>query len=127
MLGTSSRTPRLGRHPQLRPDAAARLAPVADKAIRRDLAKLARGIDPGVPLDAATRFGQFTGPVRILWGERDPFLPHHAGAAAQRGVPARHFHHGPVRPYLPPLDYPDRVAAEITAAVREARQARPAG
>ena len=27
------------------------------------------GVHPRVLLDAASRFGQFTGPVRILWGE----------------------------------------------------------
>ena len=42
--------------------------PLDSKAVRRDLAKLARGVHPRVLLDAASRFSQFTGPVRILWG-----------------------------------------------------------
>lgn len=50
------------------------IEPLAGKAIRRDLAKLARGVHPRVLLDAASRFGQFTGPVRVLWGEADPFF-----------------------------------------------------
>src|ERR1700761_7993337 len=34
--------------------------PLASPAVRRDLAAFARGVKPGVLLDAATRFGQFT-------------------------------------------------------------------
>src|ERR1700689_5341821 len=41
------------------------IEPLADQAVRRDLAKFARGVQPGILLDAASRFGQFTGPVRI--------------------------------------------------------------
>ena len=48
--------------------------PLASTAIRRDLAKFARGVHPRVLLDAAGRLGQFTGPVRVLWGDGDPFF-----------------------------------------------------
>jgi len=44
------------------------------KAFRRDLAKYASGIHSRVRLEAATRFGQFTGPVRVLWGEDDRYF-----------------------------------------------------
>jgi pimeloyl-ACP methyl ester carboxylesterase len=71
------------------------MQPLASKAIRRDLAKFARGVNRRVLLDAAIRFGQFTGPVRILWGE-DP-----ARTAAERGVPAGQPHHGAGRPDVP--------------------------
>ena len=46
------------------------IEPLANRAVRRDLATFARGVRPGLLLDAATRFRQFNGPVRILWGTR---------------------------------------------------------
>ena len=66
------------------------------------------GVRPGVLLDAASRFGQFTGPVRILWGDDDPFFRHRAGAAAERGVPARQPDHGAGRPDVPAARPPRR-------------------
>jgi pimeloyl-ACP methyl ester carboxylesterase len=92
--------------------------PLASRDIRRDLAAFARGVDPRVLLDAASRFGRFSGPVRILWGEDDPFF----GAALAREL-SEAFPHATLsmvpggRTFLP-LDHPDDLAREITAAVR---------
>ncbi len=92
------------------------LQPLAVKDIRRDLAKFAGGVSPRVLLDAASRFGRFTGPVRILWGDADPFFR----AALARQL-AGAFPHASLttlaggRTFLP-LDHPDEVAAEIEAA-----------
>jgi len=102
------------------------IRPLADKAIRRDVAKLARGVHPRVLLDAASRFGQFSGPVRILWGERDPFFRTKLGRQLSEAFPHATFTTIPSGRTFLPLDYPDRVASEITAATREAQQARPA-
>jgi pimeloyl-ACP methyl ester carboxylesterase len=94
------------------------MQPLADKAVRRDLAKLARGVRPGVLLDAASRFSQFTGPVRIIWGEADRFFPTRLGQQLSQAFP-----HGSLttvpggRTFLP-LDHPDDVAREIAAATR---------
>jgi pimeloyl-ACP methyl ester carboxylesterase len=96
------------------------MQPLASKAIRRDLAKFARGVNRRVLLDAASRFGQFPGPVRILWGEDDPFfrtrlgqqLSEAFGHATLTTVPGG-------RTFLP-LDHPDAVASEITAAAQGA-------
>ncbi|MGH3209144.1 MAG: alpha/beta fold hydrolase [Trebonia sp.] len=103
------------------------IRPVADKAIRRDLAKLAKGIHPSVLLDAASRFGQFTGQVRILWGEADPFFRLKLGRQLSEAFPHATLTTVPGGRTFLPLDHPDRVAAEIMAAARDARQARPAG
>jgi pimeloyl-ACP methyl ester carboxylesterase len=95
------------------------IQPLADKAIRRDLATFARGVHPRVLLDAASRFGQFTGPVRILWGEADPFFRTELGRQLSEA-----FGHASLttvatgRTFLP-LDHPGAVAHEITAAVRD--------
>jgi pimeloyl-ACP methyl ester carboxylesterase len=91
--------------------------PLAGKAVRRDLAKFARGVQPGVLTEAASRFGQFSGPVRILWGEADPFfqidlgrqLSEAFGQASLATVASG-------RTFLP-LDHPGEVAREITAAI----------
>lgn len=93
------------------------IQPLAGKAIRRDLAKFARGVHPRVLLDAASRFGRFTGPVRILWGEADPFfrveLGRQLSAAFPRGSLATV---AAGRAFLP-LDDPGEVTREIMAAI----------
>jgi pimeloyl-ACP methyl ester carboxylesterase len=44
---------------------------LTDKAVRRDLAKVLRGVRPKDLLDVATRFGAFTKPVDLVWGAAD--------------------------------------------------------
>jgi pimeloyl-ACP methyl ester carboxylesterase len=93
--------------------------PLSDKAIRRDIAKFARDVHPRVLLDAASRFSQFTGPVRILWGEADPFFRTDLGRQLSEAFP-----HATLttvakgRTFLP-LDHPGEVTHEITAAIRD--------
>jgi pimeloyl-ACP methyl ester carboxylesterase len=100
--------------------------PLADAAIRRDLAKLARGVHPRVLLDAASRFGQFTGPVRILWGEADSMFRIELGRQLAEAFPHATLATVPDGRTFLPLNHPDRVAAEIVTAVRDARPVRPA-
>ena len=100
--------------------------PLADSAIRRDLAKLAKGVHPRVLLDAASRFGQFTGPVRVLWGEADSMFRLKLGRELSEAFPHAVLSTVPGGRTFLPLDHPDRVATEIVAAVRAARQPRPA-
>ena len=102
------------------------VTPIADPAIRRDLAKLARGVHPRVLLDAASRFGQFTGPVRVLWGEADSMFRVKLGRQLSAAFPRATFTTVPGGRTFLPLDHPDRVASEIVAAARN-RQTRPAG
>jgi pimeloyl-ACP methyl ester carboxylesterase len=101
--------------------------PLADGAIRRDLAKLARGVHPHVLLAAASRFGQFTGPVRILWGEADSMFRLKLGRQLAEAFPHATLATVPAGRTFLPLDHPDRVADEIITAVRDAARARPAG
>jgi pimeloyl-ACP methyl ester carboxylesterase len=93
--------------------------PLADKAIRRDLAKFARGVQPRVLLDAASRFGQFTGPVRILWGEADPFFRTGLGRQLSEAFPHATLTTLPAGRTFLPLDHPGDVAREVTAAIRD--------
>ena len=94
--------------------------PLAGKAIRRDLAKFARGVHPRVLLDAASRFGQFTGPVRILWGEADPFFRTELGRQLNEAFPRASLTTVPGGRTFLPLDHPGEVAREITATIRDA-------
>jgi pimeloyl-ACP methyl ester carboxylesterase len=93
--------------------------PLADQAIRRDLAKFARGVHPRVLLDAASRFGQFTGPVRILWGEADPFFRVDLGRQLSEAFPHASLATVATGRTFLPLDHPGEVAGEITAAARD--------
>ena len=96
------------------------IEPLAGKAVRRDLAKLARGVRPRVLLDAASRFGQFTGPVRVLWGEADPFFRTDLGRRLSGAFPGGSLATIPGGRAFLPLDRPGDVAREITAAIRDA-------
>jgi pimeloyl-ACP methyl ester carboxylesterase len=94
--------------------------PLADKAIRRDIAKFARAVHPRVLLDAASRFGQFAGAVRVLWGEADPYFRTELGRQLTEALPRATFTTVPGGRTFLPLDHPGEVAREITAAIRDA-------
>jgi pimeloyl-ACP methyl ester carboxylesterase len=93
--------------------------PLDSKAVRRDLAKLARGVHPRVLLDAASRFSQFTGPVRILWGDADPLFRIALGRQLSEAFPHASLTTVPGGRTFLPLDHPDEVASAISAAVLE--------
>jgi pimeloyl-ACP methyl ester carboxylesterase len=93
--------------------------PLSDPAVRRDLAQFARGVHPDLLLDAATRFSQFAGPVRVLWGEADPMFPVALGRQLGEEFPQASVTTIPDGRVFLPLDYPDEVAREITATTRD--------
>jgi pimeloyl-ACP methyl ester carboxylesterase len=92
------------------------MQPLASKTIRRDLAKFARGVNPRVLVDSASRFGQFTGPVRILWGEDDRFFRTALGQHLSDAFPHATLTTVPGGRTFLPLDHPDDVVREIAAA-----------
>ncbi|MGH7686746.1 MAG: alpha/beta fold hydrolase [Candidatus Dormibacteria bacterium] len=47
---------------------------IRDRRIRRDTAKLLGTMKPGDLLDVSTRLANFTKPVRLVWGDEDPFF-----------------------------------------------------
>ncbi len=90
--------------------------PLADGSVRRDVAKLARGIDPRDLLDVSTRLGKVAKPVRILWGDADRYFRVDLGRRlAETFADATLETVAGGRTFLP-LDHPDRVAATILAA-----------
>src|SRR5205807_1125690 len=48
---------------------------LTDRAVRRDTAKVFRGIDPAELVEVSKRLRGFTKPVVLLWGDEDPFFP----------------------------------------------------
>jgi pimeloyl-ACP methyl ester carboxylesterase len=95
------------------------IEPLATAAIRRDLAKFARGVRPGVLVDAASRFGQFGGPVRILWGDDDAYFGNELGRRLSEAFPHANLATVPGGRTFLPLEHPDAVAAEIIAAISD--------
>jgi pimeloyl-ACP methyl ester carboxylesterase len=51
------------------------LAPMRGRAVRRDVIRFMRAIDPQLTLDAAERLRSFDRPALVVWGERDRFFP----------------------------------------------------
>jgi pimeloyl-ACP methyl ester carboxylesterase len=95
------------------------IEPLAAKAIRRDLATFARGVHPRVLVEAAGRFGRFAGPVRILWGDDDPYFGADLGRRLSEAFPHASLATVPGGRTFLPLEHPDEVAGEIIAAVRD--------
>jgi pimeloyl-ACP methyl ester carboxylesterase len=93
--------------------------PLASKPIRRDLAKFAREVNSRVLVDAASGFSQFTGPVRILWGDDDQYFRTDLGVRLSEAFPHACLRTVPAGRTFLPLDHPDEVAAEIMAAIRD--------
>jgi pimeloyl-ACP methyl ester carboxylesterase len=89
------------------------VTPLADKAVRGDLAKLARGIRPGLLLGAASRFAQFDHPVRVLWGDGDAFFSPELGQRLSQAFPRGGLTTVPGARTFLPLDHPDEVAAAV--------------
>jgi len=88
--------------------------------VRRDLAAFARGVHPRVLLDAASRLGQFTGPVRILWGDDDAYFGPELGRRLSEAFPHASLVTVPGGRTFLPLEHPDAVAGEVLAALRDA-------
>src|ERR1700722_11844891 len=96
------------------------IEPLAGKAIRRDLAKFARGVSPRVLLDAASRFSQFTGPVRIRGGNDHPSWGNEPGRQLREAFPHASLAAVPGGRTFLPLEHPDVVADENMAAAPQA-------
>lgn len=90
--------------------------PLADAGIRRDVAKLARGLDPRDLLDVSTRLGKLDRPVRVLWGDDDRYFDVDLGRRLAEAFTDATFETVPGGRTFLPLDHPDRVAAAVLAA-----------
>jgi pimeloyl-ACP methyl ester carboxylesterase len=99
-----------------------------DRAVRRDLKKILRGIRPRYTLEAAELLPGFHRPALIAWADRDRFFPReHAERLAALLPDSRLEIVEDSRTFIP-FDQPDRLAALITEFVGLGQKApAPAG
>ena len=86
---------------------------LTDPAVRRDTAQFLRRVDPRELLDVSTRLRNFPKPVRLLWGDADPFFKLALGRRLRDAfADATLVEIAGGRTFLP-MDEPERVAEEI--------------
>jgi pimeloyl-ACP methyl ester carboxylesterase len=84
-----------------------------DRGVRRDLAKILRGISRRYTLEAASRLRSFDGPTLFAWGREDPFFrPEYAEQLAADSSDAHVEWIEDARAFVP-LDQPVRLAELI--------------
>jgi pimeloyl-ACP methyl ester carboxylesterase len=83
---------------------------LTDAGVRRDIAKVARGIDPAVTLDAAAKLAGFDKPALIAWGAQDRFFAPELGRRLAAVIPGAHFELVEDSYAFVPEDQPDRLA-----------------
>lgn len=91
---------------------------LTDRGVRRDTAKVMRGIDPAELVDLSTRLQRFTKPVVLLWGDSDPFFPLEIAGRLRDAFANARLVTVPGGRLFFPLDEPERVAEEIQSAIR---------
>jgi pimeloyl-ACP methyl ester carboxylesterase len=92
---------------------------LADRGVRRDVARVLTGIDKRYTLEAAERFGRFDKPVLLAWAPEDRFFKFaHAQRLAEAFPNARLERIEDSLTYTP-IDQPARTAELIASFVRE--------
>ncbi len=88
---------------------------MTDAAVRGDVARFAKAVDPGELLDVATRLGTFARPVLLVWGAADRFFKLELAQRLRDVFPgARLVEIEGGRTFVP-HDHPERLAREIEA------------
>jgi pimeloyl-ACP methyl ester carboxylesterase len=64
---------------------------LTDEKVRRDIAKICRGIEPAVTLDAAAKLSAFDKPTLIAWGTQDKFFDPELGRRLAAVIPNSRF------------------------------------
>ncbi|WP_211191604.1 alpha/beta fold hydrolase [Actinoplanes sp. TBRC 11911] len=86
-----------------------------DAAIRRDAAKLMSAMRPDELLDVAGRLTNFTKPVRLVWGDADPYFPIGFAQRLAAAFPDATLTPVPGGRTFVSMDFPHQVADVITA------------
>jgi pimeloyl-ACP methyl ester carboxylesterase len=86
---------------------------ITDKAVRRDLGKVTRGMNKRHTLDAAEKLSGTEFPLLLLWTPGDRFFPIGYAERLAREVGGAKLIEVPDSATFVPLDQPDRVAREI--------------
>jgi pimeloyl-ACP methyl ester carboxylesterase len=91
---------------------------LADRGVRRDTAKVLRGVDAAELLEVSKRLRRFTRPVVLLWGDEDRFFPIDLAHRLREAFPDARLVEIPGGRLFFPLDEPQRVADEIQSALQ---------
>jgi pimeloyl-ACP methyl ester carboxylesterase len=94
------------------------LPALSDAGVRRDLAKVMRGMRPADTLDLATRFHAFAKPVHLIWGDDDAFFPVEVARRLAASFPVSTLTTIPGGRTFVSMDYPDEVSDVIAGATR---------
>jgi pimeloyl-ACP methyl ester carboxylesterase len=86
---------------------------LTDRGVRRDTAKVMRGIDPAELVDVSKRLRRFTKPVVLVWGDADQFFPVDLAYRLREAFPDARLVVIPSGLLFFPLDEPQLVADEI--------------
>lgn len=90
---------------------------LADRGVRRDTAKVLRGIEPSKLIEVSKNLRRFTKPVVLLWGDADPFFSLDLARRLRDAFPDARLVEIPGARLFVPLDQPQRVADEIQSAL----------
>ncbi|MDP8943969.1 MAG: alpha/beta hydrolase [Actinomycetota bacterium] len=90
-----------------------------DPGVRRDIAKVLRGISNRYTLRAAASFPAFDRPVLIAWGEQDVFFPLRYAERLAEAFPDARLERIPGSRTFVPEDHPEALAKLIAGFVRE--------
>lgn len=88
---------------------------LADRGVRRDTAKVMRGIDPAELVEVSKHLRRFTKPVVLVWGDADQFFPLELAHRLRDAFADARLVEIPGGRLFFPLDEPQRVANEIHA------------
>jgi pimeloyl-ACP methyl ester carboxylesterase len=102
---------------------------LTNSAIRKDTARLLKGIEPSYLLDAASRFSRFDKPVTIAWSRDDKFFWHRNAARLAAAFPNSRLEWIENARTFSPEDRPDHLAelvAELARRPASERQPQPA-
>lgn len=86
---------------------------LSSRKVRRDTAKLISTMDPKDLVDLSARFGSFTKPVRLVWGDSDPFFPLSFGQKLAAAFPNGTLTPVPGGSTFVSMEFPDQVADVI--------------
>jgi pimeloyl-ACP methyl ester carboxylesterase len=99
------------------------LPPLGDSGVRRDVAKILRGVDPKYTLEAAEKLRDFRSPALLAWASEDKFFPPEHAERLAKIIPDARVELIDDSYSFVPEDQPGRLAELIAGFVREPARA----
>ncbi len=91
---------------------------LTDRGVRRDTAKVFRGIDATDLVEVSAGLRDFAKPVVLMWGDSDRFFPIDLAVGLRDAFPDARLVEIPGGRLFVPLDEPQRVAEGIQSALQ---------